>query len=85
MPKKQTFTDDLLAHTSVDVELLVTYERERTRHTEECHGLHIMVNDDCTLKSFHIRISGEDLLVNGQWDLMPFLTKKQIEDIENSI
>jgi hypothetical protein len=56
-------------------ELLVTYEYYRTTRTEECHGIHTLIDEDINLLSVEVVIAGIGI------DITDKLTPKQKQAI----
>ena len=82
--KKKTLTRNVLTE-SPDVELNVTFDYSTERVTEEGHGIHVWHETSIDIKHIELVIAGESLTIKGSSNIFPYLSKKQLIAIEESI
>jgi hypothetical protein len=82
---KKTQTENVILESYQDIELLVTYEYETTTQVEDFHGKQELSYTSVEITYVELVIAGEQVKFNAKGNILPHLTKKQIETLESEL
>jgi hypothetical protein len=80
-----TNTENVILDSYAKIELLVTYDYEQVTQIEDFHGRQELVHYDIDINNVELVIAGQVVNVGGKSNLFPYLTGKQLNEIQSEL
>lgn len=82
---KETRTENVILDSYADIELLVTFEYLYVKQEEDFHGIQDTSFYDIKITFIELVIAGNPLQIGNKTNLIPYLSGKQMTEIESQL